>query len=129
MWVKHVRSRPEYKSGFVDIWWSVRFGNQCESAPFTGNWGHLHTMYDFWTQQGGEPFNWMTCPVVDTRWNSRRKTPHTGFIQEVTGWKPSPLQTSVYLPALIHAAESKAGLPVREYSQRQGNAVHASQDS
>lgn len=130
MWVGMVRSRPEHKSGFVDIWWSVCFSDQVELAPFMGHLCECPTIYDYWHQCGGEPFNWMTCPVADTKWNNhRRKTRYTGFIQEVTGWKPSPLQSSVYLPALIHAAESKSGMPVREYSQRREYAVPETQDA
>lgn len=48
----------------------------------------------------GQPINWLTLPVLDKRWNGRRAD-KGGFIQEATGWKPSVLQPSVYLPALL----------------------------
>jgi hypothetical protein len=42
----------------------------------------------------GEPLNWMRLPVVERGWNAARGD-KGGFIQEVTGWKPSPLQPTM----------------------------------
>lgn len=39
----------------------------------------------------GEPINWARLPVVDRGWNPSRGD-KAGFVQEATGWKPSPLQ-------------------------------------
>ncbi|MFJ5547010.1 hypothetical protein [Streptomyces sp. NPDC093225] len=51
----------------------------------------------------GEPLNWLRLPVLDLSWNSRRAN-KGGFIQEATGWKPSPLQPTVDVRQLGAAA-------------------------
>lgn len=51
----------------------------------------------------GEALNWLTLPIEDKAWNERRSS-KGGFIQEVTGWKPSALQRSVHLPTLLRAS-------------------------
>jgi hypothetical protein len=42
----------------------------------------------------GEPINWLRLPVLDRGW-SATACGKGGFIQEVTGWKPSPLQATM----------------------------------
>ncbi|MFD8916081.1 hypothetical protein [Streptomyces sp. NPDC059575] len=53
------------------------------------------THYAHPTRAGtGERLNWLRLPVLDLEWNA--KTADTGgFIQEATGWKPSPLQPTM----------------------------------
>ncbi len=42
----------------------------------------------------GERINWLRLPVLDSQWNTT-KAHRGGFIQQVTGWKPSPLQPTM----------------------------------
>ncbi|MBC2868546.1 hypothetical protein H1R13_27335 [Streptomyces mexicanus] len=42
----------------------------------------------------GERVNWMRLPVMDRGWNGTTAD-KGGFIQEATGWKPSPLQPTM----------------------------------
>lgn len=51
----------------------------------------------------GERLNWLRLPVRDTAWNAT-KADRGGFIQEVTGWKPSPLQSTMNVRQLGAAA-------------------------
>ncbi|HLL36370.1 MAG TPA: hypothetical protein VK545_21370 [Streptomyces sp.] len=53
----------------------------------------------------GERLNWLRLPVLDFGWAPRTKLPTKGgFIQEVTGWKPSPLQPVFYAEQAARAA-------------------------
>ncbi|OAN29120.1 hypothetical protein A4X17_05970 [Plantibacter sp. H53] len=49
-----------------------------------------------------EPINWNRLPVVDKLWTERGDK--GGFLQEVTGWKPSPFQTHVDTRLVLAAA-------------------------
>ncbi|MFI5808351.1 hypothetical protein [Streptomyces sp. NPDC051561] len=51
----------------------------------------------------GEPLNWMRLPVLDLGWNSTDGN-KGGFIQEATGWKPSPLQPTMNVVQIGRAA-------------------------
>ncbi|MFB8038992.1 hypothetical protein ACFC5Z_40075 [Streptomyces sp. NPDC056004] len=42
----------------------------------------------------GERINWLRLPVIDLGWNTSASD-RGGFIQEATGWKPSPLQPTM----------------------------------
>lgn len=66
-------------------------------APFSSNiGGHNHFLTHFtWpvNSVGGEPVNRVRLPVRDKLWN-RDHCDKGGFIQELTGWKSSPFQSS-----------------------------------
>ena len=89
---------PQYAaSGEAGIWWSVRddgsTGMGSESAPF-GDPGFDDFLTSYaWPQDArtGEPLNWARLPVQDRQWNAERDD-KGGFIQELTGWKPSPFE-------------------------------------
>ncbi|MFI8365303.1 hypothetical protein ACIGD1_34765 [Streptomyces sp. NPDC085612] len=51
----------------------------------------------------GEPLNWLRLPVVDRGWNASVGD-RGGFIQEATGWKPSPLQPTMNVIEIGRAA-------------------------
>ncbi|MDT0377215.1 hypothetical protein RM572_00295 [Streptomyces sp. DSM 42041] len=51
----------------------------------------------------GERLNFMRLPVLDFGW-SRDRADKGGFIQELTGWKPSPLQHTFPAEQVAHAA-------------------------
>ncbi|KYH43236.1 hypothetical protein [Branchiibius sp. NY16-3462-2] len=91
------------------VWWAVSgIGNgKFEAAPFQddplydGNWlTHYTWPVDVIT---GERVNFATLPVVDKLWRPGRAD-KGGFIQEATGWKPAPLQSSINIINLARAA-------------------------
>lgn len=102
------RVTEKYLDHQIPIWWFVEceLAGKFESMPFQ----YLHglevpenflTFYDWPIEvASGEPVNWLRLPVVDKLWKAE-KSNKGGFIQEATGWKPSPLQPSVYLPSLL----------------------------
>lgn len=106
MWVdrygsKYHEETPEvYAAWHVPIYWFVTSveGGTFEAAP------HQTLPSDFLLRENflthfthpvheitGEPINWMRLPVIDRGWNAKRSD-KSGFIQEATGWKPTPLQ-------------------------------------
>ena len=104
-WVKQVRRK--YPNELVPIFWFAQCEEQGKFAGMPFQFKHFLRMdEDFLTffrwpinSVTGERLNWLTLPVVDKLWNSKRAN-KGGFIQESTGWKPAILQPYVYLPAL-----------------------------
>jgi hypothetical protein len=105
------RAMEEFPSGLVPINWYVSCDEQIkfEAMPFQYREEGERPRDDFLTYYEwpvhpvtGERLNWFTLPVEDKLWNDRRAD-KGGFIQELTGWKPSILQPFVYLPSLIRA--------------------------
>lgn len=93
----------------VAITWTV--GEEGEVVPFQLHLGDKEEGFlDFWThpvdEETGAYLNWLTLPVADGVWNSSDTT-SGGFIQEATGWKPSPLQPTVLIRALHQAVEAR----------------------
>jgi hypothetical protein len=86
----------------VKINWMV--ASVSEAAPFTGEEENFLSFYKWPTHaETGERLNWLTLPVLDKGWNENQAD-KGGFIQEVLGWKPSPLQRTLHLPTLLSAA-------------------------
>lgn len=82
-------------------WWIPTMG---ERVPFLGPEEDFLTFYRWPTHSDtGERLNWLTLPVENKAWNAER-TDGGGFIQEVTGWKPSAFQRTVHLPTLLRAS-------------------------
>jgi predicted GIY-YIG superfamily endonuclease len=109
-----------YGPGAVSISWYVEGPSTCEAAPFRDlrrNLRHWNSSSDYsqednltYEQQQqflthytwptnpttGEPLRWPELPVIDKVWRTDNLPPtyatKGGFIQEATGWKPSPLQ-------------------------------------
>jgi hypothetical protein len=52
----------------------------------------------------GERLRWTALPVVDKLWAKDSAASKGGFIQQVTGWKPSPLQSYADVKVLALAA-------------------------
>lgn len=75
-----------------------------EAAPFQDDPDHAEDFLSFWTWPThavtGAPVRWMSLPVMEKAWRPDQSDTG-GFIQEVTGWKPSPLQRTVHLPTLL----------------------------
>lgn len=105
-WIKKYASRysqerpTEYRQGEVPILWTAtttRRAGIFESAPYQLGWTDFPDE-DFLTHfttpvhaKTGEDINWLRLRVLDKAWNSKQAD-KGGFIQEATGWKPSPLQ-------------------------------------
>lgn len=83
-------------------WWLPELG---ELAPFQDAEGH-DSFFDFYDwpvhSDEGVRLNWLALPVQDKRWNLHGAD-KGGFIQEVTGWKPSAYQRTVHMPTLLKA--------------------------
>jgi hypothetical protein len=111
-----------YRPGEVTILWTVttpEITGVFEAAPFTRALPPdpgLTAMFgprkeeDFLTfyktpvnADTGEPLNWLRLPVLDRGWNETASD-KGGFIQEVTGWKPSPLQPTMDVVQIGRAA-------------------------
>lgn len=108
IWYQRVKDGDysvEKGSTFVRILWLVEPAG--EFAPFQDSPWLEEDFLTFFTWPTnpitGEEINWHRVPVTDLRW-----TPEVankgGFIQEATGWKPSPLQPTVDVQMLARAA-------------------------
>ena len=99
----------------VHISWYVttpEFSHTFEGAPFRSDRKDFAARYpeDFLTffswpehAETSEPVNWLRLPVADRGWSEDRSN-KGGFIQEVLGWKPAPLQPLMDVPRLALAA-------------------------
>lgn len=126
MWVKtyadmcHQKWPDLYRPGEVNISWFVTrpsLDGIFEGAPHVVDWRTLPGMVgsdrpqeDFLTHYThpvhavtGERLNWLRLPVVDRGWHANASH-KGGFIQQATGWKPSPLQSKVDVRQLGAAA-------------------------
>lgn len=106
---QHEQQPADYHPGEVRIYWTVTtptVQNVFELAPYsfdsrairTGAYEPSENFATIYTHPvhavTGEPLNWMRLRVLDRGWNSS-VTNKGGFIQEATGWKPSPLQPTM----------------------------------
>ena len=110
-WAADVQKR--FPNNLIPIYWFVKYKGKnvstFEGMPF--QFEHIPRSFPenfltFFTwptnSVTGEELNWLTLPVVDKLWNTKRAD-KGGFIQEATGWKPAILQPYVYLPSLTSA--------------------------
>ncbi|MHB0876651.1 MAG: hypothetical protein ACYC5O_11485 [Anaerolineae bacterium] len=106
LWANDVRD--EYPNGLIPIYWFARCEEQAKFSAVPFQFEHFRGSMDpNWLTEftwpinavTGDKLNWFGLPVEDKLWNQRRAD-KGGFIQELTGWKPSILQPFVYLPAL-----------------------------
>lgn len=98
-----------YGPGAVKIHWYIA-GEPFEAAPFSPDVWTLDSEEDFLTfftwptnAKTGERLNFNTLPVKDKQWTAEQAD-KGGFIQEATGWKPSPFQPVMYVPTVFAAA-------------------------
>jgi hypothetical protein len=104
-------SERMYGPGMVRISWWLRGsdGTGIERAPFSPDTYGEPDREDFlgfysWPEDDqGRWCNFYTLPVEDRLWR-RGRADKGGFVQEATGWKPSPMQPCVYIPGLLWAA-------------------------
>ena len=120
----HQRWPMLYRPGEVPILWSVTTPQMVgvfEFVPHTADRRGAvapqirETFLTHYTDpvhaETGEPLNWARLPVLDRGWSVER-VDKGGFVQEATGWKPSPLQevmdvrqlgaaAGLYVPELV----------------------------
>jgi hypothetical protein len=82
----------------MEIYWFVfspgQGGGIFEAAPFSRSDPEAEDFLTFFSwplDENGERLRWTSLPVADKLWRDGRAD-KGGFIQELTGWKPSPLQ-------------------------------------
>ncbi|MFD8782592.1 hypothetical protein [Kitasatospora sp. NPDC059599] len=110
-WVKQVDTRlsarnDQARPGDVIISWYVT-GQGQDHGVFEGPPFELPSLTSYTIPENfstffstplhaetGEPINWLRLPVLDLGWNSHHSD-KGGFVQEVLGWKPSPLQPTM----------------------------------
>ncbi|WP_406723896.1 hypothetical protein WJ438_03425 [Streptomyces sp. GD-15H] len=108
----HERWPDAFRPGEVHISWKVVApppgDGVFEGAPYTRDERHLprqsqvdESQHDFLTwytypehAETGERVNWLRLPVLDRAWRDGTED-LGGFIQEASGWKPSPLQLAM----------------------------------
>lgn len=74
-----------------------------ERAPFLGHEEDFLTHYTHpWADQD-TPLRFTQLPIKDQTWRARESRGKAGFIQEFTGWKPSPLQSVMDLRVILLA--------------------------
>ncbi len=112
MWTKKPGVRRD--DGAVPIYWFVDSTDSgpLEAAPYvvseevapSGDFlAHYSTPLNAATRR---PINWLRLPVIEKAWRPGQAN-KGGFITESTGWRPSPLQPSVPLAALIASAQAE----------------------
>lgn len=108
----HQEHPAVYAAWNVPIYWFVASvgGGTFEGAPHQAIPSEFLFGEDFLTHfthpvhgSTGEPVNWMRLPVLDRGWNAKQAD-KGGFIQEATGWKPSPLQPVMDVRQVAQAA-------------------------
>lgn len=109
----HQESPETYAPHHVPIYWfvmSVGGGGTFEAAPHQTLPDSFLQRQHFLTSYTepvhavtGEPINWLRLPVLSRGWNASQAD-KGGFIQEATGWKPSPLQPVMDVRQVARAA-------------------------
>ena len=118
LWHGWVESMKKYDLTRVPIHWFIQseMAGIFEAARGLSRWepkdGTLHRRWvdDFDQPRylNGAPFRWLDLPVLDQGW-SRETHSSGGFIQELTGWKPSPLQPVVNALQIKHLSQPWTG--------------------
>lgn len=128
MWVDKVANRAHeqwpdlYRPGEITILWTVTTPSVTgifEAAPYArplpqdpelvklfGPYEEEHFLTHYQhpvNAETGERLNWLRLPVLDRGWNATTAD-KGGFVQEVTGWKPSPLQPTMDVVQIGRAA-------------------------
>jgi hypothetical protein len=108
--VPRLAAPTDHPPRHVGIYWSVVGDSMYEAAPFQAlPWlSEDFLTYFQWPTNAatGKRLRWADLPVDDKLWRPGR-VDKGGFIQELTGWKPSPLQPSVDIDQLA----AMSGLP------------------
>jgi hypothetical protein len=122
LWLDAIREgqrwHPDLGAPHVSIGWYVAGEDSAtfEGAPFAEDlYARQHASEDFltfytWPENAdtGERLNWLRLPVQDKLWAGHGDK--GGFITDVTGWKPSALQSAVDLRVFEAAGLSLGSL-------------------
>ncbi|EJO3863220.1 hypothetical protein NRI58_003491 [Vibrio parahaemolyticus] len=107
-------ARNKYPDGMVDIMWLVTVeGLRFKPEFMPGQEGFIGTesFLSYYThplcEETGLPLDWATVRVKPQTWDDDALE-GLGFIEHVTGWQPSILQTHVSIDFLIEAAKKKS---------------------
>lgn len=95
----HKQHPDQFRPGEVPIYWTVtRPGIKGIYEPPPHVPGHPENFLTHYTHPvhavTEEKLNWLRLPVIDLGWNDTAAH-KGGFVQEATGWKPSPLQPTM----------------------------------
>lgn len=86
----------------LPIHWIITAPEILEKAPFCGEDEDFLSFYTHpWVPT--RLLNFAELPVKDQTWRIGEDRGKAGFIQEATGWKPSPLQGSMDLGTVMEA--------------------------
>jgi len=119
LWARWRRAYPKdeavfelFGAGAARIYWYVAGASTFDGAPFQDHRRQRYAGSNFldhftWpvSSKDGTRVRWSALPVADKLWRPGR-VDKGGFIQELTGWKPSPMQPFISIPQL----ERMAGL-------------------
>lgn len=105
LWSMWRRRYPDEK---LRISWFVEGDGTFEAAPHSGLGSSDFLSYFTWPVDGdGNPLRWTDLPVVDKLWNAKRAS-KGGFIQQYSGWKPSPFQQEMDVAMLERVLNGSA---------------------
>ncbi|MFE9461680.1 hypothetical protein [Streptomyces californicus] len=94
----HQQHPDQFRPGEVPIYWTVDCPGKGMIEPPPHLPGYTEDFLTYYTHPvhavTDERLNWLRLPVLDSQWNETI-TDRGGFIQQVTGWKPSPLQPTM----------------------------------
>lgn len=106
-WRDWARKRPEHHPLGVSISWHVAGLGTFDDHPTAYDHYQEASRIYKWThwfhtpqRTDGEPFNWSDLPIEVKRWHPSFECAKGGFIEEHTGFRPSPLQPFVTLDQL-----------------------------
>lgn len=89
----------------VPLRWSVISdeASVLERAPFSDQDSSFLDHFTHPFREGGQVLKWTSLPVLDQAWRPGVQEGPAGFIQEIAGWKPSPLQQTMDVAVLRSA--------------------------
>ncbi|MFJ1744242.1 hypothetical protein ACIOG4_37025 [Streptomyces microflavus] len=104
----HNQHPDQFRPGEIPIYWTVtRPGMDGIFEPPPHVPSHPENFLTHYTHPVNavteERLNWLRLPVLDREWNST-EAHKGGFIQQATGWKPSPLQPTMDIRQIGAAA-------------------------
>lgn len=112
LWLEAVRKK--YPDGMVDIMWLVTVDGQRFKPEFIpgqesliGEKCFLSSFTHPVSEATGLPLDWTSLSIKPPFWDDD-PLEGLGFIEYVTGWQPSILQTHVSVDFLIEAAKKKS---------------------
>ena len=98
--------KEKYPDGVIEIVWFLR-GERYQKLEFMPDTNDYSSLLDVYTHpvsvSTGASICWADIPVCDLT-----RTDNSGFIQELTGWKPKPMQLTAKVEELIALVKKHA---------------------